>query len=413
VNGSALLIGWSDLRRAYWGFGPEALPLNGRVWYPVGDGPFPLVLVVHGNHAMEEFSDTGYDYLGNLLASRGFIVASVDENFLNYSLAADLLTFTALQNENGTRAWLLLEHLAAWRTWNQTPGNPFFGKVDLDSVALIGHSRGGEAVAIAAAFNRLPFDPDDATVAFNYGFGIRSVIAIAPIDKQYQPAGRPTPLRDVNYLVLHGSHDMQAPMFFGAEQYERVQFSGDQFTFKAGLYIYGANHGQFNTVWGRQDNPLPAGWLYNTRQLLPADQQAQIAKVYIAGFLEATLHDQLGYLPLFRDHRSAPDWLPDTIMLHQYMDTSTRLVATFEDLDVSATTPPGGHVEGQNLTVWRQGTVLTRINALPWAHARGPRGVPGVGRTGLGWRASSCLQHHPADGASAVDTRRRARLLPG
>ena len=24
----------------------EALPLNGRVWYPVGDGPFPLVLIV-------------------------------------------------------------------------------------------------------------------------------------------------------------------------------------------------------------------------------------------------------------------------------------------------------------------------------------------------------------------------------
>jgi hypothetical protein len=68
-------------------------------------------------------------------------------------------------------------------------------------------------VAIAAAFNRLPFDPDDATVAFNYSFGVRSDIAIAPIDKQYQPAGRPPPLRDVNYLVLHGSHDMQTRCF--------------------------------------------------------------------------------------------------------------------------------------------------------------------------------------------------------
>jgi hypothetical protein len=38
-----------------------------------------------------------------------------------------------------------------------------------------------------------------------------------------------------------------------------------------------------------------------------SDQQAQIAKVYIARFLEGTLHNELGYLPLFRDHRSAPD----------------------------------------------------------------------------------------------------------
>ena len=52
-----------------------ALPLNARVWHPAGDGPFPLVLVVHGNHRMEDFSDPGYAYLGETLASRGFIVA--------------------------------------------------------------------------------------------------------------------------------------------------------------------------------------------------------------------------------------------------------------------------------------------------------------------------------------------------
>jgi hypothetical protein len=56
---------------------------------------------------MEEDSDTGYAYLGELLASHGFIVASVDENFFDYSLAADLLLFTALQNENGARGRLL------------------------------------------------------------------------------------------------------------------------------------------------------------------------------------------------------------------------------------------------------------------------------------------------------------------
>src|SRR5262249_25187404 len=57
------------VRRWYWGFGAEAFPLNGRVWYPEGGGPFPLVLVVHGNHRMEDYSDPGYAYLGELLAS--------------------------------------------------------------------------------------------------------------------------------------------------------------------------------------------------------------------------------------------------------------------------------------------------------------------------------------------------------
>ena len=70
-------------RNGYWGFTPKEFPLNARVWYPDGDGPFPLVLVVHGNHDMRDFSDPGYDYLGELLATRGYILASIDENFLN------------------------------------------------------------------------------------------------------------------------------------------------------------------------------------------------------------------------------------------------------------------------------------------------------------------------------------------
>jgi len=46
------------------------------------------VLVVHGNHSTEDCSDPGYDYLGELLASRGIILASVDENFINGTFSA-------------------------------------------------------------------------------------------------------------------------------------------------------------------------------------------------------------------------------------------------------------------------------------------------------------------------------------
>ena len=128
VDGSALVERWTGLRTGYWGFGPEALPLNGRVWYPEGDGPFPLVLIVHGNHVMEDFSDPGYAYLGELLASRGYILVSVDENFLNLSPFADALMISSLKEENDLRGWLLLEHLRVWRDWNATPDNPFYQK---------------------------------------------------------------------------------------------------------------------------------------------------------------------------------------------------------------------------------------------------------------------------------------------
>jgi len=355
VDGSALVERWTELRTAYWGFGPEALPLNGRVWYPEGEGPFPLVLIVHGNHAMEDFSDHGYAYLGELLASRGFILVSVDENYLNLSPFADALIVSSLKEENDLRGWLLLEHLRVWRDWNSTSDNPFYHKVDLDNLALIGHSRGGEAVAVAAAFNELPYYPDDTTVRFDYGFDIRSVVAIAPIDGQYKPTGRGTVLKNVNYLVLHGAHDMDVVTFSGARQYARVRFTDGGNWFKTSLYIYGANHGQFNTSWGRKDLFEPLMRVFNLQQLMPAEQQEQIAEVYISAFLEATLRGESGYQPLFRDHRRAREWLPNTIYISQYEDAITQMVSTYqEDINVATTTLPGGVQESENLTVWRE-----------------------------------------------------------
>ena len=42
-----------------------------------------MILTVHGNHGMEHHSDPGYAYLGEHLSSRGFVMVSVDENFIN------------------------------------------------------------------------------------------------------------------------------------------------------------------------------------------------------------------------------------------------------------------------------------------------------------------------------------------
>ena len=358
VDGSLLLEGWSGLRTAYWGFSPAELPLNARVWYPQAEGRFPLVIAVHGNHPMEEYSESGYDYLGKLLASRGFIFAAVDENFLNISAWGDGLFFRPLKGESDARGWLVLEHLRQWRAWNDQPGNPFFRRVDLSRIGLMGHSRGGEAIVIAAALNRLPVYPDNAALKFDYGFEIRSLIALAPADGQYQPSGLRTPLQDVNYLLLHGAHDMDVLTMMGAAPFERLEFSGQGDFYKAAIYIYGANHGQFNTVWGNKDMAEPVARLYNLRQLLPQHDQQQIAKALVSAFLEDTLHGQSEYRALFQDLRCGGNWLPDTIYLNQYQDSQTVILADFsEDIDLTTSTLGGGRLEGENLTRWREEVV--------------------------------------------------------
>jgi hypothetical protein len=359
IDGSAFVSNWDKFngwaRTRYWGFDEKTLPLNARVWYPGGKGPYPLVLIVHGNHLDRDYSDPGYEYLGRLMASRGFIFVSVDENFLNGSWSN---IFRSLKEEKDCRAWILLKHLELWKRWNNDTVNPFYTKADLKNIALIGHSRGGEAVAIAAAFNQLPLYPDDATVKFNFGFDIKSVIAIAPVDGQYKPARTGTFFNNVNYFVLQGSHDMDMQSYHGARQFQRIKFTDGDFHVKAGLYIWGANHGQFNTVWRRNDVGYPGIALYNRKQLMPEEDQKKIAKVYISAFLEATMNQKPEYLELFRDWRSGLDWLPETVYLNQYEDSDCKFVCTFEeDIDLETTTLKNRGISSSNLTVWKESMV--------------------------------------------------------
>jgi dienelactone hydrolase len=354
VDGVPFLDNWSGLsgwyREQFWGFDAAELPLNAYVWYPEGEGPFPVILMVHGNHLMSDFSDVGYAYLGELLASRGYIFASVDENFINGAWS-DITG--ELEEENDARGWILLEHLRLWHEWNENEESPFYSKVDTEKLALIGHSRGGEAVAHAALLNKMPYYYDDATIQFEFNFNIESIVAIAPVDGQYEPGESRTTLTDINYLVIHGAQDGDVSSFAGTKQYQRINFSKDSDHFKASLYIQGANHGQFNTSWGDNDS-IAATKLLNNQQLLAAEEQRNIAEVYISAFMDSTLQKDQNYLPLFADARKGKDWLPHTIYLNQYETANFHPVATFdEDFNVE-TSSYGGLISATNLSVWRE-----------------------------------------------------------
>ncbi|MCA0374591.1 MAG: hypothetical protein LCH84_02910 [Gemmatimonadetes bacterium] len=336
-------------RKKYWGFDLKTAPINGRVWYPEGPGPFPLVLVVHGNHNPQDYSDPGYDYLGELLASRGFILASVDENFIN-----------GLSGENDGRAWMMLKHLEAWKKFNDSTAGPLSRKVDMEKIVVMGHSRGGEAAAHTATFNRLRYFPDDFKQRFNFNFAIKGVVAIAPVDGQYTPASVLMPLENVNYLLIHGSHDGDVSTFNGLRQYQRLRFTDGQPHFKSAIFMYRANHGQWNTVWNNKDNGPRSGRSLDLRTLVPVEQQRQMGKLVISAFLEATLHGKTEYLPLFRDHRTAGRWFPPTMYTTRFAESGYRTLADFdEDIDLT-TGQPGVTLSADSLSTWRENVIPFR-----------------------------------------------------
>lgn len=247
----------------------------------------------------------------------------------------------------------------------------------MNRISLIGHSRGGEAVAIAALYNQLPSYPENGTIKFDYHFGIRSIISIAGTDSQYKPAGQLTHLKDISYLAIQGSHDMDVSSFDSVNQYERIDFTENSPHFKSTIYVYGANHGQFNTKWGKYDGIGFGNRLYNTAKILPQEEQLQIGKVLVSSFLEATLKQKTEYRRIFQDIGYAKDWLPDTMYISDYWDRNTVMVANFdEDIDFSTTTLKGGRLTGKALKAWIEEKVkmkyvdgLHRAVRLDWDRA--------------------------------------------
>jgi dienelactone hydrolase len=360
VNARLLLPNWQGaagwLRSHYWGFDATALPLQAHVWYPQQDGRFPLVLILHGNHRMEDPSDTGYQYIGRFLASHGFIVASVDQNFLNSSFAdLSYLFDPGLDEENDARAWLLLQHLAQWRKWQGQNNHPLGSKIDMDNTVLIGHSRGGEAVAIAALFNQLSHYPDNARLKFDFGFDLGGVIAIAPTDGQYAPRKQPLSLLNTNFLTLQGSTDGDMQSFKGSSIYQRAKFSTKDYRFKSSLYIYRANHSQFNTNWGRCDRNVLSCWTIDDSQIMPEQAQRSIALTYIRAFAESVAKQNDAYMPLLTNPAFGAKWLPNTYYVANFADSQQLWLADFEeDADPGTATFSGASIQGQHLSIWQE-----------------------------------------------------------
>ena len=309
VDASQYIEEWPWQRKLFWGFNERELPLNGRVWLPDGEGPFPIVLIIHGNHTMEYFSDDGYGYLGELLASRGFITVSLDQNFLNYSNWSGIP-----KKDMELRAWIILHHLLQVEEFSNTQGTPFFEKVDFERIALIGHSRGGLASTMAVDYKK--WFADDASLEGVEKFKIQSVIGLAPTDKKVD--GKTPNLWETNYLVIHGAQDADVNSFRGDRQYGRTHFHKGSKKFKSSLYLAEANHSYFNTVWGRKDNSLPGGLFLNHRDTMSAEQQREITKVYISAFLETTLLESTRYEKLFSNYQYGLYWLPKTLYFSRY-----------------------------------------------------------------------------------------------
>ena len=352
ITGRIDVSGFANLGASTpWPFANTNVPLNGHVCVPRGRGPFPLAVFAHGNHNPFENSTPGYLYLCQLLASHGIIAATIDVNFLNG------FNF----GENDGRAIVHLEHLRQFRTWNNTATHPLHGRVDLNRILIVGHSRGGEAVGHASFFNRLAAVggiPLDGSVGLGpYRFSLNAVAAIAPTDRQFTPVTGPTVVPD-SYFVIHGSKDSDVFTFEGYHTFERahaVDLANPTVSdgkFKAMLWVHKANHNQFNSVWGSETVPGVA---------MPRASQELLAKVHLGALAQAVLLDRTEFFDVLRDHGVASPWDPaGTEFISQYQDPERFFIQHNQEglAPPIVSLPLQGTVAADAVTATRQLTIL-------------------------------------------------------
>jgi hypothetical protein len=348
VNATHLVKNWSGIhgyfRTRFWGFGTDSLPLNAQVWYPATTGKKPLVLIAHGNHLDQDFSEGGFAYLGTYLAAQGYIVASVDENFLNSSWA-ELLD--GIQGDIPARAWLLLKHLEVWGQWNSSPGNPFYNQIDMQHIALIGHSRGAEAVAWAHYLNELPYEYNKPQESRNKKFAINSIISITPTDGYRAGENGLLQLMDVSYLQVQSGRDID--LLYHSGQYERVRFSGSNKYLKAKLVVLDGNHNQFNESWGSYDVLFPNSLFVSLEGQLSAWEQQQVARTAVHAFFQSSFTGDASYVN-WVEHQSFPG---------QFQYSNALELATFEeDQNLTSGTQDSTLISARHFTTWEEKQVL-------------------------------------------------------
>ena len=318
------------------------VPVAGKVWLPERVEKAPVLFIIHGNHEYPVKSHLGYEYLGEFLASCGYAMVSVDEQCCN-----------DLWGENDGRAILLLENIKTIREENELKESPLYNRFDMENIVLAGHSRGGEAISTAQYFNKSERLVDNGNTILGYDFNIKGLIAISPTVDQYKPANKAVLLEDVNYLLIHGSNDQDVRYVEGEKQYNNVRFSGKTDSFKSSLYVYGANHGQFNTLWGLYDLPAPISWYFDVKDFISGEDQRKLLCSFVKTFLDLTLKGDKTYKSLFSELEKYSAALPATACEQTYDDSSFEYLFDFDgNRQLGKTDNPDVNLQVLNANCW-------------------------------------------------------------
>ena len=235
----------------------EQVEIRGQLYLPdwsLRTKPSPLIVLVHGNHgscdsgqdsttatcAQYKHNEDGYAYLAENLATWGYTTFSISQDQL--MMRQDNNKGKGMHNRRMLIAATLDAISAAAKAKglpvdaHTTIGTTLAGHLDLTRIGLMGHSRGGDAVANFLDYNRIRTDGPR--------YPISGVISLAPVDYERKaPYGMP-------YMTILPMCDGDVSNLQGARLFERSQYVNPNDPFpRIQVEQLGAIHNWYNTVW--------------------------------------------------------------------------------------------------------------------------------------------------------------------
>jgi len=370
-------LGSYTVTEAEYDFGNQAIPLagiggirgemTGKMYLTDAPGARPTVILLHGRHTscstgtanplrwpcgdnqVNVRSYLGYQGTARALASNGYNVLSIAANAINSNdnqlaldngaqargqLILDTLTMLKKASAGGavsyddaqTAKTLTLDDAFAKAVTradqpaaaSTVTAASLSGRFDLTHVGVMGHSRGGEGVTSAATLNQ----------ALSAPFGIEAVLPLAPVD-----FGRMT-VPDVPMAVFLPYCDGDVSNQQGQHMIDDSRNAFDDNVLRSAVWVMGADHNFFNTVWTPGQYTWATGddWstsdrtstcATNSPTRLTAAQQYQVGVSYMTGFFRYTMGHEAQFAYLF-DGSVKP---------------STTSTASFADVRIMASQP--------------------------------------------------------------------------
>ncbi|MFN0057940.1 MAG: hypothetical protein ACKVX7_05720 [Planctomycetota bacterium] len=270
-------------------------------------GQLPLVVISHGNG----HNYVWYDYLGNHLASYGYIVMSHQNNT---GPGIETASTTTLTNTDYILA-------------NQATigGGVLNGHIDDTQITWIGHSRGGEGVA--RAFDRI-FDGAYTPAQFVLG-DIKIISSIAPTVFLGVTAANP---HATNYHLIAGAADGDVNGGPDCDicQFFRIHQVGTGNTIAT--YLQGVGHNEFNCC-GFADATGPS--------LIGRPAAQNVAKGYYIALLEYYIRNNIAakdYLVRNFQGFKPQGIAANVIVANQYKDSSASGFPYIDDYQTQTST---------------------------------------------------------------------------